>query len=231
MSEVWLHLPHLCDWATSIDDWSGSWWTVYGYWDRTRLSFKLQEELAAVRELTGLDEKLCYQELQDRGPSKWLLVLWIHFVSWLWTLWSVKDYASIWIGDRRKSSQLCSLPASGGAPDAEKESSVWCRWLKSLQLFKDTQKTELVLSDSLTDPTTGGVLCVIAMEGGILSLQRAGPLWDLQVDRWSRSTVRGQLPDNFKKANFAGAWLWMWLSSVVKCTFCNNHPDLLFMEK
>ena len=136
--------------------------------------------MAAVRELTGLDEAVLSGTAKIGGHQVALGIMDSNFI--MASMGSVVGEKITRLFELATEEKLpvVLFTASGGARMQEGIVSLM-QMAKISAAVQRHSKAGLFYLTVLTDPTTGGVTASFAMEG-ILSLQRARPLWDLQVD-------------------------------------------------
>lgn len=159
-----------------------------------------KKKLAAVRELTGLDEAVLTGTAKIGGHQVALGIMDSNFI--MASMGSVVGEKITRLFELATEERLpvVLFTASGGARMQEGIVSLM-QMAKISSAVQRHSKAGLFYLTVLTDPTTGGVTASFAMEGDII-IAESQALVGFAGRRVIESTVREQLPDNFQKAEF-----------------------------
>ena len=159
-----------------------------------------KKKLAAVREMTGLDEAVLTGTALIKGQKVALGIMDSNFImASMGTVVGEKitrlfEYATV------EKLPVVLFTASGGARMQEGIMSLM-QMAKISAAVKRHSNSGLFYLTILTDPTTGGVTASFAMEGDII-LAEPQSLVGFAGRRVIENTVRESLPEDFQKAEF-----------------------------
>ena len=159
-----------------------------------------QKKLAAVREMTGLDEAVLTGTALIKGQKVALGIMDSNFI--MASMGSVVGEKITRLFEFATENRLpvVLFTASGGARMQEGILSLM-QMAKISSAVQRHSKEKLFYLTVLTDPTTGGVTASFAMEGDII-MAESQALVGFAGRRVIESTVREKLPDDFQKAEF-----------------------------
>ena len=159
-----------------------------------------QKKLAAVREMTGLDEAVLTGTALIKGQKVALGIMDSNFI--MASMGSVVGEKITRLFEFATENRLpvVLFTASGGARMQEGIVSLM-QMAKISAAVQRHSKEKLFYLTVLTDPTTGGVTASFAMEGDII-MAESQALVGFAGRRVIESTVREKLPDDFQKAEF-----------------------------
>ena len=159
-----------------------------------------QKKLAAVREMTGLDEAVLTGTALIKGQKVALGIMDSNFI--MASMGSVvgEKITRLFELATKEHLPVVLFTASGGARMQEGIVSLM-QMAKVSAAVQRHSKAGLFYLTVLTDPTTGGVTASFAMEGDII-MAESQALVGFAGRRVIESTVREQLPDDFQKAEF-----------------------------
>ena len=159
-----------------------------------------KKKLAAVREMTGLDEAVLTGTALIKGQKVALGIMDSNFI--MASMGSVvgEKITRLFEFATKEKLPVVLFTASGGARMQEGIVSLM-QMAKISAAVQRHSKEKLFYLTVLTDPTTGGVTASFAMEGDII-MAESQALVGFAGRRVIESTVREQLPDDFQKAEF-----------------------------
>ena len=159
-----------------------------------------KKKLAAVREMTGLDEAVLTGTALIKGQKVALGIMDSNFI--MASMGSVvgEKITRLFEFATKEKLPVVLFTASGGARMQEGIVSLM-QMAKISAAVQRHSKEKLFYLTVLTDPTTGGVTASFAMEGDII-MAESQALVGFAGRRVIESTVREKLPDDFQKAEF-----------------------------
>mgnify|MGYP002236777294 FL=1 len=159
-----------------------------------------KKKLAAVREMTGLDEAVLTGTALIKGQKVALGIMDSNFI--MASMGSVvgEKITRLFEFATNEKLPVVLFTASGGARMQEGIVSLM-QMAKISAAVQRHSKEKLFYLTVLTDPTTGGVTASFAMEGDII-MAESQALVGFAGRRVIESTVREKLPDDFQKAEF-----------------------------
>ena len=159
-----------------------------------------KKKLAAVREMTGLDEAVLTGTALIKGQKVALGIMDSNFI--MASMGSVvgENITRLFEFATNEKLPVVLFTASGGARMQEGIVSLM-QMAKISAAVQRHSKEKLFYLTVLTDPTTGGVTASFAMEGDII-MAESQALVGFAGRRVIESTVREKLPDDFQKAEF-----------------------------
>ena len=159
-----------------------------------------KKKLAAVREMTGMDEAVLTGTALIKGQKVALGIMDSNFI--MASMGSVvgEKITRLFEFATNEKLPVVLFTASGGARMQEGIVSLM-QMAKISAAVQRHSKEKLFYLTVLTDPTTGGVTASFAMEGDII-MAESQALVGFAGRRVIESTVREKLPDDFQKAEF-----------------------------